>query len=105
VTSGCAYTVAELKRVMGPEHADRAFRQVMGVDHETFRRSSPLPGTRHVAAVGRLVEKKGFVHLVRAGARLPDVSISIVGEGPERPRLEHEIATLGLDDRVALLGA
>ena len=105
VTSGCDYTVAELKRVMGPEHADRAFRQVMGVDAEAFRRSTPLPGTRHVVAVGRLVEKKGFVYLVRAAAKLADVSITIAGEGPEREALETEIARLGVSSRVTLLGA
>jgi len=105
VTSGCDYTVAELKRVMGPGHADKAFRQVMGVDHEAFRRSAPLPGTRNVAAVGRLVEKKGFIYLVRAAAQLPDVSISIAGEGPERDALESEIARLGIAGRVTLLGA
>jgi glycosyltransferase involved in cell wall biosynthesis len=105
VTSGCDYTVAELRRVMGTEHADRAFRQVMGVDHEAFQRSTPLPGTRHVVAIGRLVEKKGFVYLVRSAAELPDVAISIAGEGPERGRLEAEIERLGVADRVSLLGA
>jgi glycosyltransferase involved in cell wall biosynthesis len=105
VTSGCDYTVAELKRVMGTEHGDRAFRQVMGIDAEAFRRSTPLPATRHVAAVGRLVEKKGFVYLVRAAAQLTDVSISIAGEGPERETLEAEIARLGVASRVTLLGA
>jgi glycosyltransferase involved in cell wall biosynthesis len=105
VTSGCDYTVAELKRVMGAEHSHKAFRQVMGVDHDAFRRSKPLPATRHVAAVGRLVEKKGFLHLVRAAAQLPDVSVSIAGEGPERETLEAEIARLGVASRVALIGA
>ncbi len=75
VTSGCDYTVAHLREVIGPEHEDRVFKQVMGVDHGDFERSTPLPGTRHVVAVGRLVEKKGFVHLVRAMARLPDVRV------------------------------
>jgi glycosyltransferase involved in cell wall biosynthesis len=105
VTSGCDYTVAELKRVMGPEYSHKAFRQVMGIDSEAFRRSSPLPGTRNVVAVGRLVEKKGFVYLVRAAAQLADVSISIVGEGPERPTLEAEIARLGVGSRVTLAGS
>jgi colanic acid/amylovoran biosynthesis glycosyltransferase len=105
VTSGCDYTVAELKRVVGPEHEGRVFRQVMGVDHEAFRRRGPLPGTRHVVAVGRLVEKKGFVHLVRAAQALDDVRISIAGEGPERETLEAEIERLDVQDRVSLLGA
>jgi colanic acid/amylovoran biosynthesis glycosyltransferase len=105
VTSGCDYTVAELERVMGPDGTGKAFKQVMGVDHESFRRSSPLPGTRHVVGVGRLVEKKGFVHLVQAAAALPDVVVSIAGDGPERERLEREIGRQGVADRVSLLGA
>jgi glycosyltransferase involved in cell wall biosynthesis len=105
VTSGCDYTVEELRRVMGPGSQGRARKQVMGVDPDAFTRTSPLPGTRHVAAVGRLVEKKGFIHLVRAAAELPDVSVSIAGEGPERESLEAEIAKLGVADRVQLLGA
>lgn len=105
VTSGCDYTVAELERVMGEDGNGKAFKQVMGVDHEAFHRSTPLPGTRHVVGVGRLVEKKGFLHLVQAAPDLPDVAISIAGEGPERERLEHEIARHGVADRVRLLGA
>ncbi|HYI38569.1 MAG TPA: glycosyltransferase [Thermoleophilaceae bacterium] len=104
-TSGCDYTVAHLREVAGPDHAQSIFKQIMGVDPSAFERSAPLPGGRHVAAVGRLVEKKGFIHLVRAAARLPDVTISIAGEGPERGRLEAEIGRLGVGDRVSLLGA
>jgi colanic acid/amylovoran biosynthesis glycosyltransferase len=105
VTSGCDYTVLELERVMGAEGTGKVFKQVMGVDHESFRRSAPLPGTRHVVAVGRLVEKKGFVHLVQAAAALPDVTVTIAGDGPERERLEQEIVRSGVADRVSLLGA
>jgi glycosyltransferase involved in cell wall biosynthesis len=104
-TSGCEYTVADLRKVIGPERAERVHVQVMGVDHEAFRRRGPLPGTRHVAAVGRLVEKKGFVYLVRAAATLDDVKVTIAGEGPERTALETEIAHAGAGDRVTLLGA
>ncbi len=104
-TSGCEYTVEHLRQVAGPGHSDAVFKQIMGIDPEAFRRSTPLPGGRHVVAVGRLVEKKGFVHLVRAAATLPDVSISIAGEGPEGERLEAEIDRLGLADRVRLLGS
>ena len=44
--------------------------------------------------------------LLRAFARLerPDARLIILGEGPERPRIEAEIAALGLRDRVDLKG-
>jgi colanic acid/amylovoran biosynthesis glycosyltransferase len=59
---------------------------------------------RHVVAVGRLVEKKGFDILVRAAALLPsDVTVTIYGDGPERGRLLALAASLG--NRVAFPGA
>jgi glycosyltransferase involved in cell wall biosynthesis len=78
---------------------------IMGVDGQAFRRRGPLPGGRHVVAVGRLIEKKGFVHLVRAAARLDGVRVTIAGEGPLRGALEEEIARAGVGDRVRLAGA
>ncbi len=98
------HTVAHLRGVVGEAHAGRILKVVMGVDGERFRRGAPHPGGRHVVAVGRLVEKKGFVHLVRAAARLEDVRVTIAGEGPLRGELEAEIARLGAGDRVALAG-
>jgi colanic acid/amylovoran biosynthesis glycosyltransferase len=67
---------------------ERLHTVVMGVDGERFRRRAPYPGGRTVLAVGRLVEKKGFVHLAQAARRLPDVTFRIVGEGPEHERIE-----------------
>ncbi len=61
-----------------------------------------------VFAVGRLIEKKGFTHLVRAAARLirqgVDLKCEIAGDGPLRSQLKREIRTLGVQDRVRLLG-
>jgi len=53
---------------------------------------------------GRLIYYKGFPVAVRA---LADVggTLLIVGDGPDRPRLEAEAEALGVRDRVAFLGA
>lgn len=57
-------------------------------------------------AVGRFVAKKGFEVLIDAMALVGDsVSLRIVGEGPERPRLAARIAAAGLQQRVALVDA
>lgn len=62
----------------------------------------------HVVAVGRLVPQKGFDMLLDAFARVadrvPDWSLLIWGEGPERKRLEAQRDALGLHDRVAMPG-
>jgi glycosyltransferase involved in cell wall biosynthesis len=59
---------------------------------------------RIVLACGRLVPYKGFDVLVRAavGHRF---EVWIIGEGPERARLERMIHSLGVADRVRLLGS
>jgi glycosyltransferase involved in cell wall biosynthesis len=59
-----------------------------------------------VLASGRLIPLKNFDGLVRAFARVspPSARLIILGDGPERPRLEAEIARLGLTGRVDLPG-
>ncbi|MBI9092983.1 MAG: glycosyltransferase family 4 protein [Desulfobacterium sp.] len=57
-------------------------------------------------AVGRLVEAKGFHHLINAFARIssPGICCLIVGDGHLRPALLSQIRTAGLDHRVRLAG-
>jgi glycosyltransferase involved in cell wall biosynthesis len=59
--------------------------------------------------VGRLVEKKGLHHLLLAlpmvVAQYPQLSLSIVGFGPEKERLLRIVQELELQDHVQFLGA
>jgi glycosyltransferase involved in cell wall biosynthesis len=69
------------------------------------RRSAAGPFT--VLFVGRLVERKGVSHLVDAVSLLRsgvDVRLVIVGDGPERARIEARIREQGLDGRVVVRG-
>ncbi|HEX4106549.1 MAG TPA: glycosyltransferase [Solirubrobacteraceae bacterium] len=105
ISTGCDYNVRGLREIEPPA-GDRVHRIVMGVDARAFQRRAPVAGRARVLAVGRLVEKKGFDVLLRAAARLPALErVEIVGEGPERGRLERLVGDLGLDGRVRLLGA
>jgi glycosyltransferase involved in cell wall biosynthesis len=67
----------------------------------------PVPeDSRIILAVGRLVPEKGFDALIEAFAALPDpaAELVIVGEGPDRERLEGLIGRYGLAGRVQLPG-
>jgi colanic acid/amylovoran biosynthesis glycosyltransferase len=69
---------------------------------------NPSPGvTDDVVSVGRLIDKKGFDILLRALAALGDSwgHATIVGDGPERGRLEALAQELGVSGRVRFAGA
>ena len=78
-----------------------------GVDLGRFASSAAAPGsTLNLLAVGRLVEKKGFDVLLAAAARLRvPWTLRVVGDGPDRARLEARAAALGMADRVSFSGA
>src|SRR5262249_25524350 len=65
-----------------------------------------LPGRPALIAVGRLAHLKGYDVVLPAidqlRARHPEIHLTILGEGPERPRLEAQIRELGLAGHVTL---
>jgi glycosyltransferase involved in cell wall biosynthesis len=95
----CDYN-GEFLRHRVPRAAARMHKVVMGVDPESFKRTTRYPGGRNVLAVGRLIEKKGFEYLVEAARSLPDVTVRIVGDGPLRTELARDAP-----ENVELLGA
>lgn len=54
--------------------------------------------------LGRLHDSKAFDTLIRVAADIPKAHLWIAGEGPQRTELENLIETLGVSDRVKLLG-
>jgi glycosyltransferase involved in cell wall biosynthesis len=76
------------------------------------KREPPHPWLRDrsvpvVLSAGRLKPHKGMLNLIRAFKRVRQARparLIILGEGPERARLEAEVAELGLADDVALPG-
>jgi colanic acid/amylovoran biosynthesis glycosyltransferase len=82
-----------------------------GVNLSRFIAQTPNPdndGPVCLLSIGRLVEKKGFEYGIRGVARIlrrfPELRYEIVGDGPQRPTLEHLIAELGVANNVRLLG-
>jgi glycosyltransferase involved in cell wall biosynthesis len=55
-------------------------------------------------AVGRLTYYKGFNVLLEAMAKTPSAQLIIVGAGAEYARLKRQVAWLGLEERVSLVG-
>jgi glycosyltransferase involved in cell wall biosynthesis len=109
VTTGCRYNVDYLRGLVEPATRDRIHEVVMGVDARCFARSRPRPGGRHVVAVGRLVPKKGFRHLIEAAAILAEEGaglerVSIAGAGPCGDELAALARERGLSETVSLLG-
>ena len=63
---------------------------------------------RRIVSAGRLIESKGmrdvlevFSHVV---PRFPDASLVILGDGPERQRLQQRARRLGIEESVEFLG-
>ena len=90
--------------VMNPIDRDRIIRMAQApVSHPWFEDDS-LPVT---IAVGRLDTNKGFSTLIKAfkivSAKIP-ARLIIVGEGPDRPKLERLITDLKMQDEIELIG-
>jgi glycosyltransferase involved in cell wall biosynthesis len=68
-------------------------RRRLGIDEATF------------VFVGRLVAAKQLPLAVSALRQVPAACLVIIGEGPERQRVEQSVAESGLDGRVVFKGA
>lgn len=79
----------------------------LGVDVSRFapaQLAAPA-GALRVGYVGRLDRHKGVHVLLDAAKALPNVSVVIVGSGPERAALERQAADGGFSERVVFAGA
>jgi len=116
IIATCSDEVRELERLGIPPSSVRVVP--CGVDAEMFApgATSPVvpPRThrRRLVSVGRLVERKGVDLAVRALVELPDAELVIAG-GPDAEELENDpeavrltalARSLGVADRVLLLG-
>lgn len=66
---------------------------------------SPVPqGALRAVFVGRFERQKDHQTLLRALARVPNLHLLLVGDGPLRPQLQDQTRSLGIHDRVTFLG-
>lgn len=83
-----------------------------GVETSLFRPMEPSlgrppTGRRRIIVPRRLFEKNGVEYLVRAMpliTRSVDIEAVVVGDGPERDRLERLAGELGVSERIRFLG-
>jgi glycosyltransferase involved in cell wall biosynthesis len=103
-TVGRWWTVPRGKVVVVPNgiRVDLVADRAAGV---AVRESLGIPaGVPVIGTVGRLNEVKRQELLLRAAARLPEVRVLLVGDGPVRAQLEQEAIALGIRDRVVFAG-
>jgi len=82
-----------------------AFRPPMA-DRADLKRALGVPGDAPLAvSVGGLVERKGHHLTIDAVAATPGMHLRIAGAGPERDMLATRIETLGVGDRIRLVGS
>ena len=106
-------TVSEFNRIFLVENLPGVDREKIRVNYNgiDLQRFTPTNNSREpltIFALGRLKEKKGFIHLVRAVDHLHreglKVTCRIAGDGEEKGRLQQEMDRAGLRSHVELLG-
>lgn len=76
-----------------------------GIDADRFADVAPLPeGPPRIVSIGRFSEQKGQLVLIEALARVPDLHLTLVGEGEMRGELEAAARRLGVGDRITFPG-
>jgi glycosyltransferase involved in cell wall biosynthesis len=88
-----------------PHGVDDNLYRTENIDRDALRAARFSDDAFVVGFVGRFVRYKGLSVLTRALAEVKDVHAVIIGDGPLRSKLEEEIRTFGLSDRVYLTGS
>ncbi|MDO4707562.1 MAG: glycosyltransferase [Porphyromonadaceae bacterium] len=66
---------------------------------------SQYPGKKIIYSMGRLVEYKGYEYLIEAAEILGDEYVVLIGgSGPLKGKLQQQVRSLGLEERVHILG-
>jgi colanic acid/amylovoran biosynthesis glycosyltransferase len=111
VTCASFFVRAQAFRIINPDHWHKLFVARCGLELSKLEEHRYLQGPRtriRFVAVGRLTPEKGQIGLVDAFARVIgsglDAELFLLGEGPERSRIEQRIRDTSLGGRFQLLG-
>jgi len=91
--------------------SDRIAVHHTGIDKDIFRPTDRAAAKAELGisgplliTVGALIPRKNQMLSIAVAERIPDATLILVGDGPDRPALERAIAARGLSGRVRLLG-
>lgn len=103
------FGLAQAMRTVSPDYWDKFVIVRCALDLSVLPERDRAPRkTTRVVCVGRLSPEKGHLGLLEAWgdaiARGHDAELVLVGDGPERERIERDIARRGLGARVGLRG-
>lgn len=100
---------SDLLRRTCPDSAEKITRVYNGIAMDQFP-AAPIEefGPLRIISIGRLIEFKGFHHLIAACEKLKrrgiDFHWTLVGEGPLRETLETQVTAAGLNRQVTFAG-
>lgn len=75
-----------------------------GYSENVYIDKTPWEKRTGLIYLGRLSHDKGCDVLIEAIKNIPDINLKIIGDGPERNRLEQLAQTLGVNNRVNFVG-
>ena len=117
LTTISGYTERRIARALSPSARRRLLRLAPPVDTERFRppQAAAVRSAARCIAVARLIPQKGLTTLLRAWRIVIDRALAprshvareliIVGDGPQRGRLERIVHELELSDCTRIIGA
>jgi colanic acid/amylovoran biosynthesis glycosyltransferase len=111
VTCASFFVRAQAFRVINPDHWHKLFVTRCGLELSNLQEHRYPQGQKtriRFVSVGRLSPEKGQIGLIDAFARVlrsgVDAELFLIGDGPERSRLEQRVRDSSLGRRLHLLG-
>jgi len=113
LTTISGYTERRIARALSASGRERMLRLPPPVDVNQFRPGAVDHDRSRCVAVGRFVAQKGFSCLLNTWRLIldgrrdadPPLELILIGDGPQRTRLESMVDRLGLRSTVTLTGA